>query len=1193
MTVYIDITQLERGRANTGIQRVVKEFLKRASISDSIVYKILIFKEETKEAQLLDNNEVEDFLKDIQNYQFKSKEDFDLINLKPSTTTAFFDIDSNWNVTLKRSDLYPILKNNGFLIFNFIYDMIPIILPKYTHENTAINFKLFINAIYKYSDLVMFDSLSAQNDFEQIKDKQNISRDISTRVIGLGCDFLKTNIMPQDKNIKEILGKKYILFVGTIEPRKNQADVLEAFEDIANDYPDLNLVFIGKKGWHVESLIQKILTHSLKDKQLFWLDDIDDATLNQFYQNAFLVTYLSKYEGYGLPIAESLGCGNITITSKNSSMYEVGGNAADYVLYNTLNELQSLITLYCDNENLYKAKKQYIKDNFKTTSWEQFYESILNIFCNFEKSLQFKQNHLSSLQFVFISIDKQNLIGTIKAIDKYMKFVKEYIIVTQPKLIKEFQQIKSTNKITLIDENEILAKHTDGFAKKDHQSKNWLLRASLLNLDILEDEFIMLDDDNRPLKSITIDKFIAKDGSYNAYYFYSLIDWHHFLTPYDLGQENMKNILSDKNYELLSYSSHAPQIINKKIFKEAVDEFFDIGLKTPIDEWSTYFNYAISIYPYSFNKKVYETLSWPATPDDWEYKYTPKEISFENYYKELYDIEFFKTTDTYEQKLEKKKKQLLVNEKSKNIFEKNIDILSKNNMVHTTVKFKTKDVDFFLSNIPYFVVLESDSHIKLKLNYKLLNPSEKNLEISLIIFLDGNYRTLRHLSEVNSSKYQEAIIEMPIFSKNLKEDIYDITFNIMINNKYVYKEVSPYSMKIIVAKDKDLPKVLGNPQLLNCNNDDSSNKSIKNKIKSIPFVGWAIRWSYNLLRLNNLKHSTYSNTKDIKNIAQQLQNYQAQIVMLLEQNNEAYTKALAQHQEIKENEAQIKTLLQHNNIHYENYKQLSDKMRLQINQKTSTQAILFHKKIDKFIDDMKNSTLKPQSLEALKEVNESFIMDDYYLSFEEAFRGSQELILQRYKEYLKYLKPHIKTALDIGCGRGEWTGLLQKNSIDAQGIDLNFAMLNAGTTEGINNLQKMDVFDFFKSCPDNTYDLITAFHFIEHIPFERLFVFLKEIKRIAKPKAQIMLETPNPANILVGAYTFYRDPTHLNPLPAESINFMLGYFGFENMQIEYIHPVDKSQHINENTQAASRINHYFHQAQDYLIIAENSKVSEG
>jgi len=300
-------------------------------------------------------------------------------------------------------------------------------------------------------------------------------------------------------------------------------------------------VIIGKKGWKVDALVHKIKTHPLNGKQLFWLDSVDDNTLKQFYQNAFLVTYLSKYEGYGLPIAESLSYGNVTITSKNSSMYEVGRDVADYVVYNSTNELESLISLYCDNDDIYKAKKQFIKENFKTTSWEQFYNSIADIFINYKKALVLKEKHLEKLQFVFISIDQHNLQGTLKACDKYVDFVKEYIIVTATKYMEKFKELDSKYPIILIDENTILKKHKKGFASKDHQSKNWLLRASLLHLECLDDEFIMLDDDNRPLKNITREKFITADGRYKAFYFHTLLDWHHVDTEYDKGQQNMKS----------------------------------------------------------------------------------------------------------------------------------------------------------------------------------------------------------------------------------------------------------------------------------------------------------------------------------------------------------------------------------------------------------------------------------------------------------------------------------------------------------------------------------------------------------------------------------------------------------------------------------------------------------------------------
>ena len=554
-------------------------------------------------------------------------------------------------------------------------------------------------------------------------------------------------------------------------------------------------------------------------------------------------------------------------------MYEVGKDIADYVVYNSLNELKSLISSYCDNKELYDAKKLYIKENFKPTSWNQFYQSISDIFINYEKSIELKKNHLKTLQFVFISIEKDSLEGTINSIDKNADFVKEYIVVTAPKFINKFKTIKSKHKIIIIDETTILGKYAKDFSKRDHQGKNWLLRASLLNLDILEDEFIMLDDDNRILKKITIDTFIAEDGSYNAYYFYHLLQWYYTNSEYDVGQHNMKKVLAEKNYELLSYSSHSPQIINKKIFKESVSKFFDIGLTSPIDEWSTYFNYGVSLYPCLFNKQVFQTLSWPATPSDWETIFLPKKYTFENYYKSLYDTNFFTQNDSYAQKIQKKQKQLLPYIKTKQHFSYTKDILAKNNLVHETLLFKKDDIKLYLSNIPYLFVVEQASDLKIPLNYKLLNPNQKELSVAIVLFLDGGYRSLRDI-KLKPNRYQESVVEIPINSYGLEEGIYDITFNIMLNNEYIYKTLSPYSAKLLVTKDKSIATLLGNPQLLETPDEiQNETTNLKDTIKSIPVVGWIIRWLYNLLRLNNLKYRVHKQQQtiiELQNITEEL-----------------------------------------------------------------------------------------------------------------------------------------------------------------------------------------------------------------------------------------------------------------------------------------------------------------------------------
>lgn len=840
MIVYIDITMLDRGRLNTGIQRVVTEFLKRAIATPAgIDYKIISYSSQLKSMEILDNQEIEVFVNNVKEYQFKNKQALDIETLKAPKNGVFFDMDSAWNAPLKRAALYPKLKQNGFLIFNLLYDLVPVVKPQYAHLQTVSNFKPFLKAIYQHSDLVFFDSLSANNDFIEQKKSSNTNH-IPTRVVGLGSDFMKNQEPLVDVEINKLISKKYILFVGTIEPRKSQASMLSAFDLLAEKDPDLNLLFIGRQGWNVEGFIKTLNEHPLKDKRLFWLNNINDQQLNHFYQNAFIVTYLSEYEGYGLPIAESLQMGNITIASKNSSMYEVGRDFADYIEYSTQNELVDIITLYTENNALYVAKKQHIKKHYKAISWDRFYQSISDVFTGFETSQKIKQRHLKTLQFIFISIELDSLLGTIKATDEYIDFVKEYIIITAPNLVKKAQKIPSKHKITVIDETKILGQYANGFAQRDHVSKNWLLRTSLLNVPVLDDEFIMLDDDNRPLKPLSIDMFIDSQGRYKSYYFFNLLEWNHKATEYDVGQQNMKQILSDENYELLSYSSHAPQIINKQIFKEVVGKFFEIGLKTPIDEWSIYFNYANSRYPYLYNKNIFRTLNWPENPFHWEHIYQPQDVAFENYYKGAYGTGLFNEKNSAAEKLQIKNQQVAPFIKSRDFFKQNRTLLSVNNMVHGFCMFQHDDVELYLSNIPYFVIVNKDSDIRLKTNYKILNPSKRAVAISVTIQINNNDRTHRKISQLNDNIYQESIIELPIVTSRLQNGHYNVTIDAKINGKRIYKNNSPYLIRLIINQDNTFK--LKNIALKSFAN------SVKRKAIAIPFIGRLALWVKKKLR---------------------------------------------------------------------------------------------------------------------------------------------------------------------------------------------------------------------------------------------------------------------------------------------------------------------------------------------------------
>ena len=308
----------------------------------------------------------------------------------------------------------------------------------------------------------------------------------------------------------------------------------------------------------------------------------------------------------------------------------------------------------------------------------------------------------------------------------------------------------------------------------------------------------MLDDDNRPLRDIPMKHFI-ENGRYNAYYYYDLCEWHHYTSEYDFGQHNTRRLLKNDGFELLSYSSHKPQIIDKGIFREAVEHYGDSGLEAPIDEWSIYFNYAISKYPYLFTKKKFDVLNWPDHPSRWDWIYTPDQYNFENYYTKLYTDGVFKDgmNLTAKEKILLKEKELLPYLQTQNFSKVLKPYCEKENAVQGVLEFRQDDKQLFCYGLPYYCEVAQGAWLKIPLNYKALSLGNANT-IQLVYYLDG---TLWHSSDiyVDGNSYFEGITYLAISAPPLGKGLYVLLIDILIDNKQVYGDHSPYMIKLKLA----------------------------------------------------------------------------------------------------------------------------------------------------------------------------------------------------------------------------------------------------------------------------------------------------------------------------------------------------------------------------------------------------------
>lgn len=225
-----------------------------------------------------------------------------------------------------------------------------------------------------------------------------------------------------------------------------------------------------------------------------------------------------------------------------------------------------------------------------------------------------------------------------------------------------------------------------------------------------------------------------------------------------------------------------------------------------------------------------------------------------------------------------------------------------------------------------------------------------------------------------------------------------------------------------------------------------------------------------------------------------------------------------------------------------------------------------------------------QPLVQLMANEEDHLLDALYASFEDQFRGDREEVKDRLRVYLPLLKEGEvrEGVLDIGCGRGEWLELLRSEGISGRGVDRNRVFVEECLQSGLDVLEE-DAITYLRSLPASSLGAITSFHLVEHLPFETLIKLLDESVRALKPGGLLILETPNPENFIVGSCTFYADPTHRNPIPSETLQFLLEARGLFRVKVMKLRPWDTAK-IEGETEIIKRFNEYFYGAPDYGIV---------
>ena len=250
---------------------------------------------------------------------------------KLTASTCIISGGFDWQYKDLRS-LWALKQSLGFRYCAIIYDLIPLSFPHFVLSEYVPLVGNYFGELIWVTDCAMCISNATRTEWTEFSASFGLET-IPSHVFSLGCDLPIASI---ECGLPEALrGKRFALFVSTIEPRKNHRVLYDAWDrcvrsgtiDPARD----RIVFVGRVGWAVDDLMREIAANPATHDTIVILNHVRDDVLALLYRECSFVVFPSFSEGYGLPLAEALAYGKPTISSDAGSLSEIGNGLVQRV----------------------------------------------------------------------------------------------------------------------------------------------------------------------------------------------------------------------------------------------------------------------------------------------------------------------------------------------------------------------------------------------------------------------------------------------------------------------------------------------------------------------------------------------------------------------------------------------------------------------------------------------------------------------------------------------------------------------------------------------------------------------------------------------------------------------------------------------------------------------------------------------
>jgi glycosyltransferase involved in cell wall biosynthesis len=273
--------------------------------------------------------------------------------------------------------VYPC--KNSLKVMN-IYDLTFMKYPNYV-DSVVKTYTERVQRCLQWTDLVLTISQSSKQDiikYLHVAPEKIYVTPLASRYNP--SSLVPGNIDELQKQIKYDFSQPYILFVSTIEPRKNIENIITAFNLLKQKYKiPHQLVLIGKRGWKYKPIFAAIENSPWKN-EIYHLEYLNNELVRLFYSKTDIFVYPSHYEGFGLPVLEAMTLGAPVVTANTSSLPEVAGDAAILIEPHDMTQLAEAILQVINDSQLRQELINKGRERAKLFSWERTAKETLKAY---------------------------------------------------------------------------------------------------------------------------------------------------------------------------------------------------------------------------------------------------------------------------------------------------------------------------------------------------------------------------------------------------------------------------------------------------------------------------------------------------------------------------------------------------------------------------------------------------------------------------------------------------------------------------------------------------------------------------------------------------------------------------------------------------------------------------------------------